>query len=143
MSALKQVHWRCVVVVSICALLTPSFAIAAPKPMDAATVRARVEKRGIDRWIAVKDKTGLELVGRIIAIGDVGFTIQLPNDPQPTEIAYADVIDLRTGYTSGEKTFIFASLAGAAGFGIWAAVHFHNVSSQHQLPNPPTQPVFP
>jgi hypothetical protein len=108
--------------------------------LDAATVRARIEKRGIDRWIGVKDKTGLELVGRILTIGDTGFTMQLPNDPQPTAVAYADVIDLRTGLTGGEKTFIFSCLAGSAGFAIWAAVHFHNVASQHQLPNPPVVP---
>ena len=140
MNALRQSLWRCVSVVAICALLAPSAAVAAPKPLDAATVRARVIKRGIDRWIGVKDKSGLELFGRILSIGDTGFSMQLPNDPEPTDIAYADVIDLRTGFTNGEKTFLAASLAGAAGFAIWAAVHFHNVASQHHLPPTPALP---
>jgi len=140
MNNLKQLLRSSLCIVSVFALLAPSPAIAAPRPLDAATVRARVVKRGVDRWIDVKDKTGLELVGRILTIGDTGFTMQLPNDPGPTAIAYADLIDLRTGLTGGEKTFIASSLAGSAGFAIWAAVHFHNVSTQHQLPVTPALP---
>jgi hypothetical protein len=98
-------------------------------------VRARIAKRGVDHWVALEERSGVQLVGRILSIGDVGFTLQLHNDPQTTNVAYADVAYLRTGISGGEKAWIGASIGGFAAFSIWAAVHFHN--QEKTLP-PPT-----
>lgn len=123
--------------------LLPPAAVASPRPLDAATVQARIQKRGVNRWICVEENTGVELVGRIIGIGPQSFTIQLPNDPEPVEVAYTSVVDLRTGLTHGAKIFMISAIAGSAAFAIWGAVHFHDVEQSHQLPTSPTLPPFP
>lgn len=123
--------------------LVPPSALASPRPLDPATVQARIQKRGVDRWICVEENTGVQLVGRIIGIGPQSFTIQLPNDPEPVEVAYTSVVDLRTGMTHGATIFMISALAAGAAFAIWAAVHFHNVEQSHQLPTAPTLPPFP
>jgi hypothetical protein len=120
------------------ALLAPSIASATPKPLDPGTVHVKVLKRGVGNWIAVQENSGVQLFGRIIAINDHSFTLQLHNDPQTTEIPYTDVEYLQTGITTGQKIFLAAAIAGTAGFGIWAAVHFHNLSDK-----PLTPPAIP
>lgn len=124
-------------------LLIAPAAWASPKPLDAATVQARIEKRGVNRWICVDENNGVELVGRIIAIHVESFTLQLPNDPDPLEVTYASVVALRTGMPRGAKIFMISAIAGSAAFAIWAAVHFHDVEQSHQLPTAPTLPPIP
>lgn len=133
----------CVASFLILFFLIPSGAMASPKPLDAATVKSRIVKRGVNRWICVDENTGVELVGRIIGIGPQSFTLQLPNDPEPVEIAYAGVAQLRTSMPRGAKIFLASALAGSAAFTIWAAVHFHDVEQEHQLPSSPALPPFP
>jgi hypothetical protein len=71
--------------------LFPPGAYAKAKPLDAATVHARILKRGIGNPVGVEQSNGVELVGRIIAVNMDSFTLQLFNDPQPVTINYADV----------------------------------------------------
>src|SRR5580658_2748221 len=89
--------YQAIAMLVICALLLPSIASAAPKPLDPGTVHVRIMKRGVNNWIALQENNGVQLFGRIIAINDQSFTLQLHNDPQTTEILYTDVVDLRTG----------------------------------------------
>src|SRR5579875_1731195 len=98
MNALCPGLSRCVVGLLIGLLLFPSLAVAAPKPLDPATVHARVLKRGPGKWICIREANGVELVGRILQIRDRSFLLQLPNDPDPVEVFYASVTYLRTGF---------------------------------------------
>ena len=53
-----------------CALLAPTMANARPKPLDPATVYARIAKRGAGSLICVQEANGIALVGRIVSIDD-------------------------------------------------------------------------
>ena len=121
-------------------LLAPSMAMAEPQPLDPGTVHIRILKRGLGRFIALRERNGVDLFGRILGIGDEGFTLQLHNDPQTTEIAYSDVAYLRTGFTNGQKVAMIAGIGAVAGFSIWGFVHVHNL--EHK-PLPPPMPVLP
>jgi len=91
---------RVVAALLTAALLTPTLAHATPKPLDPGTVHVKVLKRGIGNFIAVQLADGIQLWGRILSIGDKSFTLQLRNDPEPTEIFYADVVYTVTGFTT-------------------------------------------
>jgi hypothetical protein len=130
----------CVASLLIVLLAIPPGAFAKAKPLNAATVHARVLKRGIDNPIGVELNNGVELVGRIIAINTDSFTMQLFNDPEPVIVNYADVIDLRTGPSRGFWIVTGIGIAAAAGLAIWGAAQMHNFEQQHQLPNVP-QPL--
>ncbi len=125
----------------IALLLFPPGAWAKSKPLDAATVHARILKRGIDNPVGVELNNGVELVGRIIAINPDAFTLQLFNDPEPVTIQYAQVIDMRTGPGRGFWIFTGVAIAATAGFAIWGFEHVHNLQQQ-QLPQP-TLPALP
>jgi hypothetical protein len=120
--------------------LFPPGAYAKAKPLDAATVHARILKRGIGNPVGVEQSNGVELVGRIIAVNMDSFTLQLFNDPQPVTINYADVIDLRTGASRGFWIVMAVGIGAAVGVGIWGAVQMHNFQQDHQLPTVPSSP---
>lgn len=126
----------------IALLAVPAAAYAKAKPLDAATVHARILKRGIDNPVGVEMNSGVELVGRIIAINTDRFTLQLFNDPEPVTILYADVIDLRTGPGHGFWILTGIGIGVVTGMAIWGFVHVHNLQQQNQLPNmPASQPI--
>jgi hypothetical protein len=132
--------YQIITMLLICALLAPSIANAAPKPLDPGTVHVRIMKRGVNNWVALQENNGVQLFGRIIAIGDQSFTLQLHNDPQTTEIFYTDVVDLRTGgFTKGQTIFMVAGIGAVAGLSIWGFIHVHNL--QNKPLEPPT-PAF-
>jgi len=119
----------------------PTGAWAKSKPLDAATVHARILKRGINNVVGIEEANGVELAGRILAINTDSFTIQLFNDPEPVTVNYADVIDLRTGPSRGFWVLTGVGIATVAGMAIWGFVHVHNLQNQQpQLPNMPAQP---
>jgi hypothetical protein len=120
--------------------LFPPGAYAKAKPLDAATVHARILKRGIGNPVGVEQSNGVELVGRIIAVNMDSFTLQLFNDPQPVTINYTDVIDLRTGASRGFWIVMAVGIGAAVGVGIWGAVQMHNFQQDHQLPTVPSSP---
>jgi hypothetical protein len=103
----------------IAVFLIPAEALAAPKPLTASAVQTKVVKRGVNGWIGVEENTGVELVGRIIAIYPDSFTMQLPNDPEPVTVRFADVIDVRTGPTRGFWIFTGVGIAAVTGFAVW------------------------
>jgi hypothetical protein len=118
----------------------PPGAWAKTKPLDAATVHARIMKRGIDNGVYVALNNGVELGGRIIAVNPDSFTLQLFNDPQPVTVNYADVVDMRTGPGHGFWVITAVGIGAVAGFTIWGFVHVHNLQQQNQLPNMPAVP---
>lgn len=97
-------------------------------------VRTFVAKQGVGHGIAVLDKSGLELYGKILAIGPDRFSMQVLYAPQATEVFYADVQDVRTGFSSwtrGEKAALYAGIGGFVGFSVWTAVHFIHTKDEH------------
>ncbi len=116
----------------IAIFLIPAEALAAPKPLNAVTVQDKIVKRGVNGWICVEENSGVALVGRIIAIDPDSFTMQLPNDPEPVTVRYAEVIDLRAGPSRGFWIWTGAGLAAVAGTAVWGFVHVHNLAQQNQ-----------
>jgi hypothetical protein len=96
-------------------------------------------KRGIDHPIGVELTSGVQLMGRIIAINTDSFTMQLFNDPEPVTVNYADVIDLRTGPSHGFWIMTVVGVGVVAGTAIWGFHHVHDLQQQNQLPNMPAQ----
>lgn len=122
---------------AICLLLVPNLSMAEPMPLDPGTVHVRVIKRGINNWIALQEYNGVQLFGRIIAIGDRSFTLQLHNDPATTEISYTDVAYLRTGFTTAQKVLMISGVAAVAGMATYGFIHVHNLADKPLVP-PPT-----
>ncbi|WP_263356966.1 hypothetical protein [Acidicapsa ligni] len=122
----------------IVALTLSNMAFAESKPITAAAVHERIFKRGVDRWIYVKEDNDIVLVGRITSIGVRSFNMRVQDESQPTEVFYNDVIDVRTGI--GHKGLISFGIFAAAGIGtsVALAVHFQNESNK--LLQPPTHP---
>lgn len=129
--------FRAAALLLMAALLIPAIAGASPQPLDPGTVHVRILRRGVNRFIALQERDGVQLFGRIIAIDDQSFTLQLHNDPQTTEILYSDVAYLRTGFTAGQKVIVTAAIGGTVAFGIWGFVHIHNMENKPLTP-PPT-----
>jgi hypothetical protein len=132
---------RSLTLLLISLLTTPAVSYAQPKPLDPGTVHVKIIKRGVNNWIALQENNGVQLFGRILAIDDHSFTLQLHNDPQTTEILYSDVVYLQTGMTAGQKAILFGGLAAVAGGAIYGFVHIHNLNNK-PLPTP-TPPPFP
>jgi hypothetical protein len=144
----SALHLRSQFSASVASLLillfvAPPGAWAKSKPLDAATVHARILKRGIDNPVGVEMNNGVELVGRIIAINPDSFTLQLFNDPQPVTVVYANVIDLRTGPSRGFWIATGVGIAAVTGLAIWGFVHVHNLQQEDSIPNMPTLPSTP
>lgn len=118
-------------------LVLPPEAFASPRPLDAATVHARIMKRGLGNWVGVEEANGICLFGRIIAIHAEDFTMQLaPDNPNPVTIAYSSVVTLRTGPGRGFWTFMAVGFGVTAGLAIWGISNFHHQEQQIQQ-NPP------
>ena len=129
----------CAVVVAIFALLTPSFAFA--KPLDAQKLHEKILKRGIGNWVYIEERNGIALIGRITAIDDYSFSLQLENYPEATPILYNDVIRIRAGLSNKA---IIALIAGTVAAAAITGVLMHNAyeSSKARLPTIPAQPAF-
>jgi hypothetical protein len=122
-------------------LLNPTLAQATPKPLDPGTVHVRLLKRGIGNWVALQENNGVQLAGRIIAISDHSFALQLHNDPQTTEIDYTDVAYLQTGIGTSGKVLLGVGLALVAGSATYGIIHANNLSNKPLVP--PTPPALP
>jgi hypothetical protein len=109
-----------------CALLAPTMANARPKPLDPATVYARIAKRGAGSLICVQEANGIALVGRIVSIDDQSVGLQLHNYPEVTTVSYADIVGLRTGLSRGATWAVVGVGLGLAG--AMAAVGFHEMN---------------
>jgi hypothetical protein len=141
MNSVSRILSRCVGLLLVCALIAPSVAIAAPKPLTPAAARARIVKRGIGNWVGVQIDTGAAFAGRIVSIGDESFGLQLHNDPAITPVLYSDVVYLQTGLTGGEKALVILLPIAFAGAAIGGMVAMHN--NAPKMPTSPASPVFP
>jgi hypothetical protein len=120
-------------------LLWPAVASARSKPLDPATVHARIAKRGVGSWICVEEANGIALVGRVVSIGDDSVGLQLANYPEVTPVLYADIVGLRMGLSKkGFWTLLGIGLGASVAM---AAVGIHEVNANRaQLPTLPTTP---
>ena len=144
MSLLRRTLSRCTGMLLVCALLAPSMANAAPKPLAPETVHSRLLKAGLGNWAAVQLQNGTAFAGRIVSIDDQTVSLQLHNDPEVTAVFYSDVVQLNTGIS--HRAFWTLVVVGFAGVGTMAAVGFYEVNKHSQLPTLPTlpnQPTFP
>jgi hypothetical protein len=139
MNALKRMLWRYTSLVSVCALLMPSLAIA--KPLDSLTAKEKIVKRGVGNWVCVEEGNGLALVGRITSIDQDSFGLQLHNYPEITPVLYSDVTSLRFGLS---RTGVIALVGGTVGAGVTGALILHHEYevNKPQLPTMPSPP-FP
>ena len=80
-----------------CAILltaVPGFA-AAPKAIDPAAVKAKVEKLGVGEHVMVKRLEGPTLRGHIVAIDESSFKIHPDNTSIEELVAYDQVLKVR------------------------------------------------
>ena len=138
MGLLSRSYARCLAIVLVCALVTPSGAFASAKPMTPEKAHARILKRGLGNWVGVEVSSGAAFVGRITNIDNDSFGIQLHNDPQITQVYYDDIVDLHTGAPAGAIWGILA--AGIGGIVVLGVVAHHEMSQMPKLPTLPTQP---
>jgi hypothetical protein len=140
MNTIKNLLWKCVSIVSACALLMPAPAIA--KPLSADQARGKIVKRGVGAWVCVEERSGILLIGRVTSIDADGFGLQLQNYPDITPISYTDVTRLRFGL-SGKGVGIIVG-AGVAVAVISALVMHHEFEeNKPQLPTASPTPPFP
>jgi hypothetical protein len=127
---------RCTGILLVCVLLAPAIVNARPKPLDPATVQARIVKRGVGSWICVEEANGIALVGRIVSIGDQSVGLQLQNYPEITPVLYTDIVGLRLGLS--KKAFWTILGVGLGASAAVAAVGFHEMNENRaQFPTSP------
>ena len=122
-------------------LTLPNPAFASPKPLDAATVHEKVFKRGVDRYVCVKEDNGIVLLGRILSIGNKSFMMQVHHEDHPTEVFYGDVVEFRGGLSRGGVIAAVVIPAATLGVGIGVAVHMQNDFNKKLPPQPPPFPA--
>jgi len=131
MSSFARQVSRFVVVLLIGTLLSNNFAYAAPKPLTAAETKLKLEKLGINHFVRVLEGNGIDVHGRILAVNDQSFQMQLWNQPQPTEIPYDQVTEVyNLGWTKGKTAFLLVGIGAVVGMGVYGFVHVHNLQNQ-------------
>lgn len=145
MSLLSGALYRVIGMLLICALLAPTIAEAAPKPLTPEVVHARLLKRGVGCWAGVELQNGTAFGGRIVSIDDQSFSMQLHNDPEVTAVFYSDVVDLHLGLSRGGFWALTAiGIGGAVVFALVAHHEYENFKNgEPTLPTQPMSPVFP
>jgi hypothetical protein len=129
---------RLITAILVSSILSCSVAWAAP-PLDAASVKSKIQKLGINHYLCVKESNGIQLQGRILSVNDQSFQMQLGNQPQPAEIQYADVRALQNlGWTRGKVIVALVGIGAVAGTAAYGFVHVHTLENQ-----PLQQPALP
>ena len=129
-----------VIAVALIAAMFPFAASASPKPVNPETIHRKIVERGAGKWTCIDMKNGTAVVGRIAAIYEESFDMQLDNYPEVTTIAYADVVRVRN-IGLGEKGLAITIGAGVAGTVAVALIAQHNMNNLKN--NQPTLPPFP
>ena len=83
--------FRVVVLVVGLAVAGSGVALGA-KPVDAATVKQKVEERGVGKELKVSLGDGSTVSGEIVWIGEEKFQLKAKKEPEPVDVAYAQVI---------------------------------------------------
>jgi len=131
---------KCAGMVSICAMLMPSVALA--KPLTADQAREKIVKRGVGTWVCVEERNGLLLIGRITSIDQDQFGMQLENYPDITPVNYSDVTRLRF-QLSGRGIAVLVGVPMAAGVIGALILHHEFEANKPQFPPTPITPPFP
>ena len=131
MSSFARQFPRFVVVLLIATLFSNNLAYASLKPLTAAETKLKIEKLGVNHFVRVLEGNGIDLHGRILAVKDQSFEMQLWNQPQPTEIQYDQVTELHNlGWTKGKAAFLVVGIGAVIGLGVYGYVHVHNLQNQ-------------
>ena len=139
MNVLGRTFNRTVAVALIVAMV-PLATRASPKPVNPETIHRKIVERGTGKWVCVDMKNGTAVLGRIAAIHEQSFDMQLDNYPDATAIAYTDVERVR-GVGLGAKgtaIMIGAGVGGAIAVGLIAQHEMNSIkNSQPPLPTLP------
>jgi len=132
MNSLSHILSKCVATFLVCALLAPSMAYAAPKPLTPEKAHARILKLGLGNWVGVRLQSGVAFSGKIVRIDEQSFSLQRYGDTAATPVAYRDIFDLQTGMPMARSSrnpltpeVVHARLL-KLGMGNWAGVQLQN-----------------
>jgi small nuclear ribonucleoprotein (snRNP)-like protein len=116
----------------VCALLVPSMAHAAAKPLTAEQVHARILKLGLGNWVGVRLQNGTAFSGKIVSDDSQAFLVQQYGAVEPTKVAYSDVFELETGMPVAKTSrkpltpeVVHARIL-KRGMGYWVGVQLEN-----------------
>jgi hypothetical protein len=101
---------RCTAFVLFCSVFVTSVAYAADVPLDAASAKQMLQKRGVGKTVKVKEADGTELRAKIVSIGETSVVMQDGSKPT-VEVPYGKVTAVKGG-----------GLSKGAKIGIWVAV---------------------
>jgi hypothetical protein len=97
------------------ALLSNNLAFGSKRPIDAASVKAKLEARGVGQGVRVTLADDTEAKGLIVSLGDQSFSLKGKGDDQPREISYTQVKGIHNAKLStGAKVGIGVAVAGVA-----------------------------
>jgi small nuclear ribonucleoprotein (snRNP)-like protein len=132
MNSFSRTLPRCIGIVLICALLASPMANASSKPLTPEQAHARIHKLGVGSWVGVRLQSGAAFSGKVTSVDEHSFGLQRYGDPEPTPVAYGDVVYLEMGVSMGSFTrkpltpeAVHARLL-KRGLGNWVAVQLEN-----------------
>jgi len=132
MNSFSRTFARCTGILLICALLAPPMANASSKPLTPEQAHARIHKLGVGSWVGVRLQSGAAFSGKVTSIDQNSFALQRYGEPEPTPVAYGDVVYLEMGVSMGSFTrkpmtseAVHARLL-KRGLGNWVAVQLEN-----------------
>ena len=73
------------------ALLSNNLAFGSKRPIDAASVKIKLEARGVGQGVRVTFADNVEAKGLIVSLGEQSFSLKGKDDDQPREISYTQV----------------------------------------------------
>jgi hypothetical protein len=111
------------------------------KTLTADIVREKIQKRGRDSRVWLREKNGVYLHGRVNTIGHDSFQMQLWNDPNLVDVRYEDVIELHQGLgTNGTIVFVAVGIGASVGLAIFGIHEVH--SNEDKTLTPPPYPAY-
>jgi small nuclear ribonucleoprotein (snRNP)-like protein len=132
MNSLSRTLSKCVATLLVCALLAPSMAFAAPKPLTPEKAHAHILKLGLGNWVGVRLRSGVAFSGKIVSIDERSFSLQRYGDTEATPVAYNDIFDLQMGMpmTSSSRNPLTPEVVHTRilkrGMGNWVGVQLQN-----------------
>ena len=114
-------------------MFSNNLAFAAKNPVDPASVKAKLQSRGVGHGVRVTMADNTEAKGLIVSLGDQSFAVKSKGAAQPREIQYAQVIGVHNDKIgTGTKIVIAVVIAGAV-VGIVAASRSINSTTVSNL----------
>jgi len=97
------------------ALLSNNLAFGSKRPIDAASVKMKLEARGVGQGVRVTLADNAEAKGLIVSLGEQSFFLKEKGDGQPREISYTQVTGVHNSKLStGAKVGIGVAVVGVA-----------------------------